>query len=131
MIINDPILLGILLLIEEKGASGIPITVNVHGFMVTGILCTREEYMLEAQAHAAGMSFNLGDCVKALHEWVQSCEVVDKAKGEQAEHRLDFIHLKNAQFLSTAFYFPAERNLPWRAKTSAIDGWSLGLIDVQ
>src|SRR5689334_10580697 len=132
MIIDDPILLALIAVTEDRVASGIPIAVNVHGFMVTGILCCREDYMVEAEAYAAGVAgFNSSDAMAALHRWVRDFESTDKAKAEQVEHRFDFIHLKNAQFLSSAFYFPAERNLPWRCKTSAIDGWSLGLIDVR
>lgn len=132
MVIIDPMLLALIGAAEDGIASGIQITVNVHGFMVTGVLCSREEYMVEAEAHAAGVAgFNSSDAIAALHRWIKDCEVADPQKAQQIEQRFDFIHLKNAQFLSSAFYFPAERNLPWRARTSAIDGWSLGLIDVR
>lgn len=131
MIIDDPMLLALIGATEDGIASGIPITVNVHGFMVTGFLCSREEYMVEAEAHAAGVAgFNSSDAIAALHRWVRDCEAADQDKAQQVEHRFDFIHLKNVQFLSSAFKFTRE-GLPWRAKTSAIDGWSLGVIDIR
>ena len=128
MAVADPILLALLLAVEEEVARSLPITINIRGFLVSGVMCSRQEYMVEAEAYAAGIvGLNASGAISALHQFIRDAEAVDAAKGERMEHPGEFVHLKNAQFLSSAFYLSND-GVPWRGKLSSVDAWTLGIL---
>lgn len=130
MLNDDPILFTLVMMAEDwPEFPEVGVTLNTHGFLVTGVLCNRREYMIEAEAFASGIAgIETGKAVASLHQYVRDAETVKREKGMLAERPGDFIHLKNAHFLSSAFHLSGG-GVPWRGKTSAIDAWTLGVIE--
>jgi hypothetical protein len=125
----DPILFALVLMAEEGHTSGMPVTLNIHGFLVSGLLCSRKDYMMEGEAYAAGIvGFEASKALFWLHEYAKNSEALAGEKGEEIERAGDFIHLKEADFLSSAFHLATEGGIPWRGKLSSIDAFSFGKL---
>jgi hypothetical protein len=132
LIKTDLILFAMVMMIEsEPTAPAIGVTLNTHGFLVSGVLCSRSEYMIEAEAYASGRAgLGTGTAIASLHQYVRDVEASSAASGQEVERPGDFIHLKNAHFLSSAFRL-GDDGVAWRGKFSAIDAWILGVIAIQ
>lgn len=83
---------------DEPTFPEVGITLNTHGFLISGILCSRKDYMTEAEAFASGIAgIETGKAVATLHQFVRDSEALEAAKGERPERPGDFIHLPGAE----------------------------------
>jgi hypothetical protein len=109
--------------------STIAISLNVHGSLVTGDLCSPFRW---AEAHdarfAKAAAFDTGESHVMADEIRQV--YIDK---EERQKRLgpepfSYIHLLDARIFTGTFAMPelGHPGVPWRGMATSIDGWFLG-----
>lgn len=123
----DPILIALLAMVESEHSSSVPITLNVHGLVVSGLLCSRSEYEVHVEMLIARHSAQPENPGAAdFHELVRDHERKIKTEIDPDYGFGDFIHLKDAQFITGTAVF--NHPLPWRGKLSSVDAFSLARI---
>ena len=124
--------------VEEQGIKlGVPITLNVGGFLVIGFVITGREYFEEfSRIVANGLPSEVFDdegkesitsSFRNLRDLYQPAE--ESIEGAVARGGYNFVHLRDAAFIHPGGErIPYSSGLLWRTKLDAIDGFTLGLL---
>jgi hypothetical protein len=103
----------------------IPVVLTVKGLIISGIMIGSSAFFeeLEEFLRASGYAAMAGEFVRP------ATETTHAADGAPA-----YVHLRDARIIPTALTPPHQQILPpllWRGRLSEIDGWSLGILDVE
>lgn len=117
---------------------GIPVILNVGGFLITGFVISGQEYFERfSQEVAAGLpdAFDQEAKESIVESFGRLGEIYVSDKettiADATLERYSFVHLSDAQFIhNNGSPIPAEPGILWRCKLSAIEGFSLGLLRV-
>lgn len=126
---NDWFLSSFVRMVNDGNGMTIGISLVTHGFIVSGFLCGGKEYFKgvgEEISEVFNGSKEVAENYAAVGEKIYSKDdtYVDKP--------IDYIHLKDARFFSTAGEpIPKNRGVWWRGRLSEISGFSLGLLSHQ
>ncbi len=130
-------LVGLVHGIEREGIQlGIPVTLSVGGFLVSGYVISGREYFEDfSQMVQAGLPDLFEDEDKeSMAESFRKLADQYEPEGATVEEavvqsRFNFVHLRNALFLHPGGDpVPSNVGLLWRTKLDAIDGFTLGLL---
>jgi hypothetical protein len=124
--------LQLLVNMANDGVS-IGITLNVSGFLVSGILASGSSYFA---AFGAELTSTMTDAEAAKGIKSDFAKFGDIYKHEDREESEDtqplqpsFIHLENARFFNTSGKpIPANRGVWWRGRLSEVSGFSVGTL---
>lgn len=111
-----------------------PITLNVRGLVVTGLVVSAEKYF-EAIAKTVTPPITADpETVKASEAFRSYLEGVAEEsaeafkKEEEEEVTIEYINLKDAQLLIGPDFVPTDNKVWWRGKLSAVDGYIIGTL---
>ena len=110
---------------------GMGITLNVKGLLVTGTLCTSQEYLkgVSELIGAANKDDELTQAMAgAFGAYTAVYEKPEGAGEDWVPPRIGYVHLKNAKILT-----PGQKAMPndpiwWRGRLSSIDGFFIGTL---
>lgn len=115
---------------------GIPVILNIGGFLVTGFVISGQEYFEQfSEEVAAGLPDAFGE--EAQGKIVESfgrlgeIYVSDKEQtvADATLEQYNFVHMRDVQFVhNDGPPIPPEPGMLWRCKLSAVDGFTLGLL---
>jgi len=106
---TDPVLQQLVNAVNESGQAGVPITVSVHGNVLTGVLIAQETYFAER----AGGHPLMGALQPS--SGLLGKEYAKEVTGEAGHH----LHLRAA----------GSGDGLWRISVEAVDGWVLPVAD--
>ena len=131
----DPMLEGLVALINVLDKTEIGVTLYVHGCVISGMLISVQQHfkllikllsdatMLSGTSNPEGAALfaeffqpNLESAAKDLEEYKTSQKLPPRPR---------HIHLRHAQSFVTGLSEPLTFNL-WRGRISEVDGWSIG-----
>lgn len=115
---------------------GIPVTLHIGGFLVSGYVISGKEYFEEFSQIAqrglpdifdeenkekiAASFLRLGDQYESEEDTVEEAVALS---------RYNFVHLRDAIFLHpSGDPVPADGGMLWRTKLEAVDGFTLGML---
>jgi hypothetical protein len=115
---------------------GVPVILNVGGFLVTGFVISGQEYFERfSQEVAVGLPDAFGEETKAsiIDSFGRLGEIYVSDEEETIEDatldQYNFVHLRDVQFIhNEGAPIPPEPGMLWRCKLSAVDGFTLGLL---
>lgn len=137
---QDWLLRGLIALVEGSGKRGIrlgiPVTLNVGGFLVSGLVISGKEYF---EGFSAIVAYGLPDefdeeSRESITATFRELGNIYEPKEETLEgvvqrERYNFVHLRDARFLHPAGEpMPVNPGMLWRTKLEAVDGFTLGLM---
>lgn len=104
----------------NKRAIELPITLQIGGFLVSGVLVNYEKYF-ESVGFDTAEVFGAGELAKS------------KPNGEAAEQSSpSFIHLKDARIFPAAGQpIPAKKSVWWRGRISEVSGFFFGTLSAK
>jgi hypothetical protein len=106
----------------------IGITLNVGGFLVSGLLVSGHRYF-EAFGQEFSSAFTETDVVQSIKESFSMYGVIYTQERSQDEDvpPPNYIHLRNAKFFNTnGNPLPGNRGVWWRGRVSEVSGFMLG-----
>jgi hypothetical protein len=115
---------------------GIPVTLNVGGFLVSGYVISGKDYFEEFSRIVQGglPDFFSDEDKKNIVDSFRKLADQYEPEGATTEEtvvqsRFNFVHLRNAVFLHPGGEpVPSNVGLLWRTKLDAVDGFTLGLL---
>lgn len=109
------------------------ITLNVGGFLVSGLLVSGQKYF-SGFGEDLGSGFNNADIRSSVEQsYAQLGEIYTASKrpGESSTPP-NYLHLMQARFFNTAGNpIPANHGVWWRARVSEVSGFFLGTLDAE
>jgi hypothetical protein len=126
-------ILQLLVAATDRSGAEIPITLNVKGTIVTGILISEKAFFLELSQRLTSKQLDFGSPNSVLEE-IFGGFAESIAKNNDREKAEDvplgqplFINLKNANFiLSSNDIIPVNDSLLWRGRLDMVDGFTFG-----
>lgn len=117
-----------------------PVTLHVHGVVVSGYIVGGQQFFDRwADEIASGMTGDTessSDLKRSLASFGSNYPSRDLAERTEAGEDVDlpsdpqFIHLRDARFLSGTEFLPTNRPLLWRARLAAVDAFFVGILGV-
>jgi hypothetical protein len=119
---------------------GIPVTLNVGGFLLSGYMIGGREYFEEfSRTVEEGLPDELvgeegqegvAAPFRRLTDLYSPEE--DVPEGRLSQERFDFVHLRDARFFHPdSAPLPSNQGILWRCKLEAVDGFTLGLLTAE
>lgn len=119
----------------EKVDAEIGITLNVSGTIITGNLVSRQRYW---QGVVEDFKSSENETARLIGESLGDFEAEDENESPEENvqddtdfEQFNFIHLKNATFLTNGKNIPTNRGVHWRGRVDSVDGFTLGNLGVQ
>jgi hypothetical protein len=126
-------ILQLLVAATDRSGAEIPITLNVKGTIVTGILISEKAFFVELNQRLTSKQLNFGSPNSVLEKlFGEFAESIAKNNNREKAENVPFgqplfIHLKNANFLlSSNDLIPVNDSLLWRGRLDMIDGFTFG-----
>lgn len=118
-----------LIRIVNLGTGTFPITLNVGGFLASGILIGGKEYFENFGTDFAGM-FPPGESANNIKESIAQYGDIYTLDKYKQESKIGYIHLKNARFFNTSGNpIPvSNKGVLWRGRIEEVSGFCLGLL---
>lgn len=126
--------------VEDQGARvGIPVTLNVGGFIVSGLMISGKEYFeIFSQIMEEGLPEALfgEEGKEGITSMYRDFGDLYGPEGDDPDpisrvERYNFVHLREATFLHTSGDpIPTKQGMLWRTRLRAVDGFTLGSIVV-
>lgn len=137
---QDWLLRGLIALVqgaEQQGVKmGIPVTLNVGGFLVSGFVISGADYFEEfSEIVAYGLPDQFDEeskeSITATFRTLADIYEPEEETLEGAVQResYNFVHLRDARFMHPGGDpFPTNTGMLWRTKLEAVDGFTLGAL---
>ena len=114
----------------NKTSLRIGITLNVGGFLISGIIRSGRDYFAGIAAEAAN-SMDKDEDRKSIHDYFDNFGKLiypEESKEEQDARPLPvFIHLSESRaYHPSGKPTPNNRGVWWRGRLTSVDGWNLG-----
>lgn len=121
--------------VVNQGELSFGITLNVGGFLISGLLISGKEYFGGFGGDfAAGIDDeNAAAMIQETFNKYGSIYDVDEVEGrDEGLPRPAYIHLKDAKFYNTSGDpVPSNQGVWWRGRISEVQGFVLGTLDVE
>lgn len=113
---------------------GVPVTLNVGGLLVTGILISRETYVQQMVSEMRALFAHTTEEVRDFMEqtlFAPLSKPVDPEAEAPPLSMIEYIHLKDARIFNGGVPIPSQEvpGLLWRGRLSAVDGFSFGRLE--
>ena len=117
-------------MVNKNEGLGFNVTLNVGGFLVSGILAGGKEYFKgfgkEFSVYAGNDEEARRDLAESMAQWGK---IYDNRDKEENPSPPTYIHLRDAKFFQTSGNpIPGNRGVWWRGRVSAVDGFILGTL---
>ena len=111
---------------------GFPITLNIGGLVISGMIISRDEYMKGLTSSIReGISKWQDKPKELLESKILEPMTQHKAVGGYTVKKTKYIHLKNSRVFNTGGKpIPARGDgFLWRGRISSVDGFSFGMLE--